>query len=233
MTTNPTQLIEQLMGALLQCARLAEDLKKDCGMDPESPQALRNGLYMNISYVARAAITAARARLEHPTEPAPSMAGEPQEQGNADIYIAFGKTGENIRFWTANKSHASEWEYENGPLIAFHREPPPSYKDAKLAEMIMSDCGCSTNNTSLLDRIVQRIARSNDTNPQASEDFCYCNDDVSLQMVSGGGAPEGYLGKMTLRIGDQYRDFYTHPPPASDQGRGGDADQKSIQVRKV
>jgi hypothetical protein len=45
---------------------------------------------------------------------------------------------------------------------------------------------------------------------KASEDFCYCHDGVSLQMVSGGGAPDGYLGKVTLRIGDQYRDFYTH-----------------------
>lgn len=41
--------------------------------------------------------------------------------------------------------------------------------------------------------------------------FCYCNADVSMQMVSGGGAPEGYLGKVTLRIGDQYRDYFTHP----------------------
>jgi hypothetical protein len=46
---------------------------------------------------------------------------------------------------------------------------------------------------------------------KASEDFCYCHDGVSLQMVSGGGAPDGYLGKVTLRIGDQYRDYYTHP----------------------
>jgi len=48
------------------------------------------------------------------------------------------------------------------------------------------------------------------------EQACYCNADVSLQMVSGGGAPEGYLGKVTLRIGDQYRDFYTHPAQPSE-----------------
>jgi hypothetical protein len=35
---------------------MAEALKRECGMNPESPQAIRNGEYMNISYVARAAI---------------------------------------------------------------------------------------------------------------------------------------------------------------------------------
>lgn len=42
--------------ALLKVARMAEALKLDCGMDPESPQAVRNAEYMNISYVARAAM---------------------------------------------------------------------------------------------------------------------------------------------------------------------------------
>jgi hypothetical protein len=45
-----------LREALLQVAGMAEALKKDCGMDPESPQAVRNGQYMNISYAARAAL---------------------------------------------------------------------------------------------------------------------------------------------------------------------------------
>ena len=45
-----------LEDALLRVARMAEALKKDCGMDPESPQAVRNGQYMNISYAARAAL---------------------------------------------------------------------------------------------------------------------------------------------------------------------------------
>lgn len=43
--------------ALLDVARKAEVLKKACGMDPESPQAIRNGEYMNISYAARAALS--------------------------------------------------------------------------------------------------------------------------------------------------------------------------------
>jgi hypothetical protein len=42
--------------ALLAVARMAEDLKQECGQDPESPQAIRNGKYMNISYAAHAAM---------------------------------------------------------------------------------------------------------------------------------------------------------------------------------
>jgi hypothetical protein len=38
---------------LLTVARQAEDLKRECGMDPESPQAVRNGQYMCISYALR------------------------------------------------------------------------------------------------------------------------------------------------------------------------------------
>jgi hypothetical protein len=51
--------------------------------------------------------------------------------------------------------------------------------------------------------------------PNSGRQFCYCDDGVSLQMVSGGGAPEGYLGKVTLRIGDQYREYSTHPAPST------------------
>ena len=50
---------QELLISLLKVARMAEALKKDCGMDPEAPQAYRNGEYMNISYAARAAITKA------------------------------------------------------------------------------------------------------------------------------------------------------------------------------
>lgn len=52
---------KDLLEAMLIVARMAEDLKKPCGMDPESPQAIRNAQYMNISYAARAAITRAEA----------------------------------------------------------------------------------------------------------------------------------------------------------------------------
>ena len=65
------EVTKDLLEALLIVARMAEDLKKPCGMDPESPQAIRNAQYMNISYAARAAIARAEAapkavRLTHP-----------------------------------------------------------------------------------------------------------------------------------------------------------------------
>lgn len=58
----------ELQAALLQVARMAEALKRDCGMDPESPQAIRNAEYMNISYAARAAL--ARVTASPATDPA-------------------------------------------------------------------------------------------------------------------------------------------------------------------
>lgn len=45
-----------LLEALQNVAREAEALKRECGIDPESPQAIRNGMYMHLSYVAREAI---------------------------------------------------------------------------------------------------------------------------------------------------------------------------------
>ena len=48
--------IERLRAALLDCARRCEALKRPCGMDPESGQALRNGAYMSIALAARAAL---------------------------------------------------------------------------------------------------------------------------------------------------------------------------------
>jgi len=62
--------VRVLEDALLQVASMAEALKKDCGMDPESPQAVRNGQYMNISYSARAALAARKGTT--PTTPPPS-----------------------------------------------------------------------------------------------------------------------------------------------------------------
>jgi hypothetical protein len=38
---------------LIRVARLIEDLKLDCGMDPESAQAIRNGRYMSLAAILR------------------------------------------------------------------------------------------------------------------------------------------------------------------------------------
>jgi hypothetical protein len=47
---------DRLRAALLDCARMAEGLKHDCGMDPESAQAVRNMQYMAISVRAHVAL---------------------------------------------------------------------------------------------------------------------------------------------------------------------------------
>jgi hypothetical protein len=48
--------VRELKSALLQIARKAEALKRPCGEDACSPQAIRNAEYMSLSYSARAAI---------------------------------------------------------------------------------------------------------------------------------------------------------------------------------
>lgn len=40
-----------------------------------------------------------------------------------------------------------------------------------------------------------------------AEDFCYCNEGISLQMVSGGAAPQGLYGRVTLLIEGKYVDY--------------------------
>ena len=48
-------------------------------------------------------------------------------------------------------------------LAAGARPQEASYTSVQLAEMILSDCGCSTNNASLLERVAKRIDRHSDT----------------------------------------------------------------------
>jgi len=48
--------IDHLRAALLQCARQAEALKRECGMDHESAQAVRNAQYQAISTTAHIAL---------------------------------------------------------------------------------------------------------------------------------------------------------------------------------
>ena len=45
------------------------------------------------------------------------------------------------------------------------------------------------------------------TSAQPAQDSCFCHSGVSLQMVSGGAAPEGYLGWVTLLIDGAYVDY--------------------------
>jgi hypothetical protein len=55
--------LQDCIDSMLKVACMAEALKRECGMDPESAQAIRNSEYMNISYAARDAITQAKQAL--------------------------------------------------------------------------------------------------------------------------------------------------------------------------
>jgi len=57
---------EKLRAALLQCARMAEALKRDCGMDPESGQAVRNSQYQAISTAAHIALGTIKGPVSKP-----------------------------------------------------------------------------------------------------------------------------------------------------------------------
>jgi len=47
----------RLRTAIFEGARRVENLKRECGTDPESATAIQNGRYMSISYFLRAALT--------------------------------------------------------------------------------------------------------------------------------------------------------------------------------
>lgn len=50
-------------------------------------------------------------------------------------------------------------------------------------------------------------AANESTQRELEEDFCFCGDHVSLQMVSGGAAKEGYLGRITLKVDGEYVEY--------------------------
>jgi hypothetical protein len=52
-------------------------------------------------------------------------------------------------------------------------------------------------------------------NAGVEQDFCYCNDEISLQIVSGGAAKEGLYGRVTLKIGDEYVEYMRAQPDES------------------
>ncbi len=55
--------------------------------------------------------------------------------------------------------------------------------------------------------------------PPPGEDFCYCGEEISLQSVSGGAAPEGLYGAVTLRVKGEYVRYVkaqTPPPRLTD-----------------
>jgi hypothetical protein len=67
-------------------------------------------------------------------------------------------------------------------------------------------------NTKAIAAIKEALAQPEQETTPEDQDFCYCGPSVSLQMVSGGAAPEGYLGKVTLLIDGKYVDYVKAQP---------------------
>jgi hypothetical protein len=95
--TPQQKALQDCIDSMLKVARMAEALKRECGMDPESAQAIRNSEYMSISYAARAAITQAKQALAH----VPDANKMVQARGEAVL---------KIRTWTKPSRFTGEME---------------------------------------------------------------------------------------------------------------------------
>jgi len=52
------------------------------------------------------------------------------------------------------------------------------------------------------------------------EDFCFCHEGASLQSVSGGGSDAGYMGEVTIKVGDEFVRYIRKAQP--EQAKVGD-----------
>lgn len=96
-----------LREALLRGVREVEALKRECGTDPESWQAIRNGVYMDISYRMRAALagTAPAPSKEYAELPKQPLLHAYEIQENGSLKAAFGySAGQTLAF--ADATHA-------------------------------------------------------------------------------------------------------------------------------
>jgi hypothetical protein len=63
----------------------------------------------------------------------------------------------------------------------------------------------SDDDRAIVDRALQALA-------QPEEDFCYCDDSISLQIVSGGAAVGGLYYRVRLKIDGEYVDYVREQP---------------------
>ena len=94
---------------------------------------------------------------------------------------------------------------ENAKELGLDYEPAqqqePSHSDIQLAEQIMSDCGCSTNNQRLLERITERLAKHRPA--QQQEPVAWLSTDC---------IGERYLCFTKPKDNDPVQPLYTTPP---------------------
>lgn len=119
--TNPTNQASGVAepdderSALIQIARDIEGMKRECGMDPESPTAIYNGKLMSIGYRLRAlhaALATKPAATAEVVAPPPTY-GELIALGAdcADTLLAIGR---RIGFGRAQQILGEQWEAELG-----------------------------------------------------------------------------------------------------------------------
>jgi hypothetical protein len=55
---------------------------------------------------------------------------------------------------------------------------------------------------------ITKLTSESNSPPTSEESYCFCNDEISLQMISGGAALEGHRGRVTLLLDDDvYVDY--------------------------
>jgi len=94
--------LERLRSALLDCARKAEALKRDCTTDPECPQAVRNAQYQAISTAAHIAL----GTLTGPSAPAAQPVPQPVTEAASLALAEVEKATRKFPTWPTDPLHA-------------------------------------------------------------------------------------------------------------------------------
>jgi hypothetical protein len=127
--TGSSQIMADMSNELLEIARLIEGMKRECGMDPESPTAIYNGRLMSIAYKVRALASEARAAPSH-------AEGFFLRNEHGELYQVSADYAKDKRYAKAGKwlytspppvQKASEWQEEDtGCARVISRKTPAS-----------------------------------------------------------------------------------------------------------
>lgn len=71
------------------------------------------------------------------------------------------------------------------------------------------------------------LASQTEQHPELEERPCYCDVHTSLQMVSGGAHPLGYLGCVTILIDGEYVE-YVRAPKHPEQAKGAQGEREAL-----
>jgi len=120
---------DPLRDELLSIARAVEALKRECGMDPESPTAIQNGRYMGISYRLRA--------LADPLRDAPAELAEAVAEV-ASFLIGYGDVAELAAQKLRQALREHDAALDRAPTGAAPADPELMSHDALCAALKLS-----------------------------------------------------------------------------------------------